>query len=124
MSTLRPRNTCWITRKTGTYDDFGRHTFSARRTRTRCSIVSMTREVDKTSVRADSTASRGRAEEPLAQARLLFLPREDLRTGDIVEVEIKGGENLKVTITSIFRRPDVSGQIHHIDAEGEIWASD
>ena len=121
MSTLRPRNRCWIRRRTEKYDGQGRPIHSTRSQKSRCAIVWLYGAEDKTTVRADSSASRGRAEETLADARLLFLPTTDINLGDVVEVQVKGGSNVKVEVKRIFRRPDVAGVIHHIDVEGEIW---
>lgn len=121
MSTLRPNIACWIRRRTESFDAQGRSIWKTRSTKSKCSIVWLHASKDKTTVRADSSASRGRAEESLADARLLFLPSVAISVGDVVEVSVKGGDNIKVEINRVFRRPDVNGVIHHIDVEGEIW---
>lgn len=123
MSTIRPKNTCWIRRNTVRYDGHGRTIHSAVRRKTLCAIIRLHDEIDQTTVRADSSASRGRAEEQLAAGRLLLKPDEIIATGDLIEVEIKGAPNITLEIKSIFRRIDVGGRVHHIDVEGEIWAS-
>lgn len=123
MSTIRPRSPCWIKKNTVRYDGHGRPIHSSIRKKTLCAIIRLQDTIDKTTVRADSSASRGRAEEELASGRLLLKPNEDIATGDLIEVEIKGAPNITLEIKSIFRRIDVGGQVHHIDVEGEIWAS-
>lgn len=123
MSTIRPRNTCWITSRTDDYDRTGRAIMSISRRRTKCAIVELYDESDKTTVRADSSASRGRADERLADARLLLKPNEDVKLGDVIEVEIRNAPNLKIEVVRIFRRADIAGRIHHIDIEGVKWAS-
>lgn len=122
MSTIRPKTTCWIIKNTTRYDGHGRAIHATRRKRTRCAVIKLYDEVEKTTVRADSSATRGRAEEMLADGRLLLLPNEDVATGDLIEVEVQGGPNITLEIKRIFRRIDVGGRVHHIDLEGEIWA--
>lgn len=123
MSTIRPRTTCWITSRTDGFDRVGRPVMNTRRRRTKCAIVELYDESDKTTVRADSSASRGRADERLADARLLLKPNEEVKLGDVVEVEIRNAPNLKIEVVRIFRRTDVAGHVHHIDLEGVKWAS-
>jgi hypothetical protein len=71
---------------------------------------------DKSSVRADSSASRGRADEVTNEARLLFRPNVDIRIGDVVVV-------LETSLKIETRRlmPSVDGKIHHIMVEGNRW---
>lgn len=123
MTTLRPRTPCVISTKTGGYDMYGRETHKETRRKTKCSIVSMYNETEKTSVRADSSASRGRADEQVADVRVLLKPNEKIKTGDLVTITLKGGDPITMQVNRIFRRPDVGGDIHHIDVEGDIWVS-
>ncbi|MDX5412910.1 MAG: hypothetical protein LPK02_07665 [Rhodobacterales bacterium] len=124
MSTIRPTTTCWIIKNTTRYDGHGRAIHATRRTRTRCAIIHLYDEVNKTTVRADSSATRGRAEEVLAAGRLLLKPSENVATGDLIEIEVKGAQNITLEIKRIFRRMDVGGRVHHIELDGEIWASE
>ena len=123
MSNLKPRNPCWITRRTNSFDGNGQPTFSTSVRKTKCAIVWLYSETDKTTVRADSSASRGRADESLATGRILLKPNEVIKTGDLVEIYVKGGDNITIEVNKVFRRPDVNNVIHHVDVEGLIWAS-
>jgi len=123
MSSLRPRTPCTIVTRTTKYDGNGRPIHALRKRRTKCSVVHLYDLTEKTTVRADSSASRGQAEEQLSQARLLFGAREQIKTGDLVEVSVNGGDNMTIEVTKIFRRMDVAARVHHIDVEGAIWVS-
>ncbi len=123
MSTLRPRTPCTISRKTESFDRYGRPEHQTRKRRTKCAIISFYDESEKTSVRADSSASRGRADEHVADVRILLKPNEQIATGDLVEIQLRGGDAITMQVNRIFRRPDVEGVIHHIDVEGDLWVS-
>lgn len=124
MSSLKPRNRCWIKRRTRVYDQYGREEVSVKSTPAKCSIVSLYDAVEPTAVRHDSAASQARIEERVASMRVLLLPRADVRTADIIEVEIRGSDNISFEVNRVFRRPDISGKIQHIDVEGDLWVSD
>ena len=124
MSTIRPKTPCYIVSHIEQFDGHGRVKLKATRKRTKCAIVSLYDAAGKTTVRADSSASRGRAEEHLSDARLLFKPNVEIKIGDVVVIPVKGGDSVSIKITSIFRRPDIEGAIHHIDVEGDRWASE
>lgn len=123
MSTLRPRTPCTISRKGQGFDRYGRENHAVKK-RTKCAIIGFYNSAEKTSVRADSSASRGRADEQTADVRILLKPNEDITTGDIVEIQLTGGQPIVMKVSKIFRRPDVEGVIHHIDVEGDLWASE
>lgn len=124
MTTLRPRTPCTIRRWTGGYDRQGRRVHEETGKTTKCAVVWVKDGVDETSVRADSSASRGRAEERVFDVRLLFLPREVVRTGDLVSVQVAANfEALQVEVGLAQPRPDVEGVVHHIQVEGNRWAS-
>ena len=77
---LKPTNDCLVTKRGGT-DLYGKEVAGAT-FKARCSIVKLALASVKTSVRADSSGSRGNAEETTAGARLLFLPRAGIDIGD------------------------------------------
>jgi len=80
-------------------------------------------ETQVTSVRTDSSASQGRAEESVNDVRLLFAAKTTIKLGDIVAVLFPGQPPMRVEIMSVRRMPDVSGVIHHIQVEGVKWES-
>tara|TARA_R110000851_G_scaffold59347_11_gene137425 strand:- start:13535 stop:13912 length:378 start_codon:yes stop_codon:yes gene_type:complete len=123
-TTLRPRTPCTIKRKTSKFDQYGRAEHTEKRRITKCAIIHLYNETSKTSVRADSSASRGRADERTADVRILLKPTEEIATGDLVSIKLKGGLDITMEVNRIFRRPDVEGSIHHIDIEGDIWVSE
>lgn len=124
MSTIRPNTPCWIVSMTNSFDGHGQPVFKTKKRKTKCSIVSLHDASGKTTVRADSSASRGQADERLADGRLLLKPNEQVRLGDIVEVKTdRVSDIIKIQITRIFRRVDIAGKVHHIDVEGDIWVS-
>lgn len=125
MTTLRPRSPCSIRRETGGFDRYGRPQHSSNRVNTKCAIVWLKDNASETSVRADSSASRGRAEEKIYESRLLFKPTEDILPGDLIAIRLQGSPiEIVVEALSVWRRPDVNGVIHHIQVEGNRWASE
>lgn len=83
-----------------------------------CAIVKLVSEAKKTSVRTDSSATRGTAQEILADARLLFPKFVDLKPGDRIEVW-----GVELTVVSIFPRHNVLGTHDHWQVDCNIFAS-
>lgn len=108
-----PNLTCTIAKKTG-YDSWGKPTYSAPVPAT-CSIIKLTEARDKTSVRTDSSASRGNAEEIKSDARLLFPASTSVNKEDVVEVL-----TFKLSVTSVFPRVDVPGNLDHWQVDAEL----
>lgn len=107
-----PNNTALIYRRSDTADRRGEYTY-AKPVRVPCAVVDLNLEVQKTSVRADSSGSRGKAREETGGGRVLFPRYIKVREGDIIEVD---DEVLEAT--SIFPRRNVLGVIDHIDVQG------
>ena len=80
------------------------------------SVVRLTQRDVKTSVRADSSGSRGAAHEQYADSTVLVLPYVDVAIGDKLTV---GGIMLK--IVEIQARFDVRGQLDHNQVRLEAW---
>jgi hypothetical protein len=80
-----------------------------------CGIVKLTFGVDQTSVRTDSSASRGNADEITADARLLFRPLYDIALGDMIVAE---GRTLKVV--DVQPRIAVIGRLDHYQVDCNI----
>lgn len=106
-----PNATCRLYRHTNIKDLYGAYVFDAPVT-VRCSVISLDLKVAKTSVRVDSSASRGRAEEEVGLATLLFLPNTQITEGDVVQVD---GQVLEVI--RLFPRRDVLGKVDHITVD-------
>lgn len=82
----------------------------------RCAMVKMAYDEKKTSVRADSSASRGNAEEIVADARLLFIKTTVIQMDDLVTV---AGYQLRVI--GVFPRYTVQGRLDHWQVDCSIW---
>lgn len=80
-----------------------------------CAVVKFETGAQKTSVRTDSSATRGNAEEIVAAARILFPPLFQPAIGTIVELH---GE--RVEIKSIHPRLTVFGQLDHYQCDCDI----
>ncbi len=81
-----------------------------------CAVVKLDVISEKTSVRTDSSASRGNANETIAKSRILFASGYAVDIGD--KIEISG---VLLIIVSVFARLDVSGKVDHYDCSLEKW---
>lgn len=110
-----PNLDCWITpvsKDANLYGELGK----GARKKERCGVVKLRHEIQHSTVRADSSASRGHAEEftvsnvILLQANTVAVLRSKL--------EVSG---VSMRIMSIFPRYDVSGKLDHYEVQGEVW---
>lgn len=104
---FRPNARCNIYRRSDASDRRGEYTFASPIS-VPCAVVTMKLADQKTSVRADSSGSRGKANEVAGDAKLLFPMYVTLKVGDIVSAE---GEILE--IISIWARRNVLGRFDH-----------
>jgi hypothetical protein len=81
-------------------------------------IVKLERSSEKTSVRTDSSASRGSAQEILADARFLFPKNVIVQEGDRVEFG-----DFKLTVVSVWPRYRVTGELDHWQVDCNIWSA-
>lgn len=82
-----------------------------------CSIVKLVVTNEKSSVRADSSASRGNARELVADAVLLLTVKTRARIDDIIEMR---GTQYK--ISGRHERFDAAGRLDHIEIHAMIWS--
>lgn len=82
----------------------------------RLAVVTLGGNVSKTSVRADSSASRGAAEELRHEARLMMPVKVKPRLYDRVEV---GGWDIE--IKEVIPRWDIFGKLDHYQVDGDRW---
>lgn len=108
---FRPNITVDLHRRQDQMDIYGNQGYEPA-VKVRCAIVSLDATVLKSSVRADSSASRGRAEEETVEAKLLFLPGEQIKQGDLVIVD---GEQIEVI--TVEKRRNTSGKIDHLEVD-------
>lgn len=77
-----------------------------------CAVVKLDVSAMKTSVRTDSSASRGNAEERVSVGRLLFPATQQIAIGDLVNLM-----GYTVEIMSVQPRLTVFGALDHFEAD-------
>ncbi|NQZ53221.1 MAG: hypothetical protein HRT93_03095 [Piscirickettsiaceae bacterium] len=112
---IRPSVTCQIQSSKST-DLYGQEKLAKPR-QALCSVVRLVVSREKTSVRADSSASRGKIDEIVSTSRLLFLPTTKINLGDKVEI---ADITLKVDSKNI--RFSVNGRVDHVQVDLVAWA--
>jgi hypothetical protein len=110
---LFSRTPCTL-RAPGSRDIYGKTTLGPA-TPALCSIVRFEIGSTKTSVRTDSSASRGNAEETTAAVRLLFPTLYPVVAGTVVEML---GQRLE--ITSVHPRHAVTGELDHYQVDAQV----
>lgn len=110
---FRPNTTCLLHSRQGAYDIYGKHSFAPAQT-IPCAVISYDVSRLKSSVRVDSSGSRGRADELAGRARFLFPRTTTIVRGDVV---FKDGYWLKVI--EIHPRYAVDGRYDHIEVDFE-----
>lgn len=81
-----------------------------------CGIVTLADSARPTSVRADSSASRGTIEEKVTDAKILFLPSAYPKIGDKVELQA-----LVLRCKAVQPRLAVTGRLDHYECDFEVW---
>lgn len=114
MPLFRPNLDCKIAKRTGT-NVYGEETLGAPKA-ARCAIIELKLTVDRSSVRADSSASRGSAQEYQGTAKMLFPATIDLARDDQVQVLTH-----KLRVVSIFPRHSLNGVLDHYEVELTVW---
>ncbi len=113
---FRPNTFCYISQRSG-FDDWGRETYSSRR-RVPCSLVRLKMTKESSSVRADSSASRGRGREISSDSIILLPPTLAVGIGD--RVEFLG---FQLEVESLTPRLDIMGRHDHNEVGMCIWVS-
>lgn len=83
----------------------------------RCGVVRLNRTAQKTTVRADSSGSRGASAEFVSDAKILFLPDVEIGIGDRFEIY-----GMKLRAVRIEPRIAVTGVHEHNEVDFEVWA--
>lgn len=109
-----PNNTGLLTRQTG-LNAYSEPTFSDPEL-VECGVVRIRAGALPTSVRADSSASRGTAEEVVATAKILFLPLAYPNISDKFEID-----GIVLRCTSREPRYSVLGELDHHECDFESW---
>lgn len=113
-SNFRPNYFGHVSKKIG-YDVTGRPTFSDR-VKIGLSVVNLGTDIESTSIRADKSASKSRAQEQIRTGRILVEPKASVSMGDMLELM---GEKWKIDRKVI--RLDQAGRIHHFQVDIVSW---
>jgi hypothetical protein len=105
-----PNNYGQLSRKLGA-NIYGERTFQAPVT-VPCAIVDNTDQLKKTPVRADSSASRGAAEEDVSVAKILFPANIAIAKDDTFAIT-----DLKLRVTMVQKRFSVFGVLDHLEVD-------
>jgi hypothetical protein len=112
---LPPRNVCSIEKPLGK-NIHGEPTF-APAIAERCSIVKSKERIMNTTVRADSSASRGYGDEFVNENDILLTPKTSAKPQDRITVA-----GIALRIISLRPQFDVWGVLDHYVVEGRSWA--
>jgi hypothetical protein len=111
---FRPNVIASLLRKDAKRNIHGKETYQAG-VSLPCAIVRLSENVTESSVRADSTASRGSAEEEVLQAKILIPATVAVKKGDVIKILDR-----LVEITSIQPRLNICGILDHQEIGGNI----
>ena len=114
---LLPNQNCILVSRQG--NDIYGQPVPGRRSRERCSVVKLEVASEKTSVRTDSSASRGNAHEFQSDAVLLLPAKTIAKINDILIVR---GHSLKITM--MHPRYNVLGELDHQEVAADVWAEE
>lgn len=107
---FRPNTEALIYRRSGRPDRRGEYTYETP-TRIACGVVKLGAMSQKTSVRADSSGSRGKATEDQGDSVILFPMFGRIAEGDIIKID-----GSVMEIVGIFPRRNVLGRLDHQEA--------
>ena len=116
MALFKPNLDCLLRERTGT-NVYGEETLG-QAVKSRCSIIQLKIQSLKSSVRADSSATRGSAREVTAEGTLLFPTTSPVKLDDQVEVA-----GYKLRVVSVFPRHNLQGVFDHLEVEVTVWGS-
>lgn len=113
---FRPNLRGLIYRKEG-YDIYGQESYSSPQW-VGCAVVNLANLVEQTSVRADSTASRGAAEDEVINAKILVPANTQVAEGDKFRVV-----GFTVEISSVMPRINTQGVTDHLELRAKRKAA-
>lgn len=113
---FKPNIDCKVHRSSGQADVYGQPKPTTV-VLERCAIINLNMKSLKTTVRADSSASRGAASEEVLDALLLMVKTTKTQIDDVVEVA-----GVKIRVTKKFPRYSLPGRLDHYEIGGMIWS--
>lgn len=111
---LIPNTTAVLTPGAGV-NKYGEPSWGTPRT-VRCAVVRLDTTSEKTSVRTDSSASRGNADEVTTMSKILIMPEGAPSIGDRLVIA-----GLTFRIMNRHLRYDVNARLDHYECDLEIW---
>lgn len=111
---FNPNATCVIV-KTVSFNKYGEPERYDRITE-KCAVLRAKRNIKKSSVRADSSASRGNAIENIADYWLILMPDTKAEINDLIEIH-----DVQVKIIELIPRFGLSGKHDHTEAKCTMW---
>lgn len=114
---FRPNQNCQIQKSSGKTDVYGMPV-PGRKVNERLAVIELNLMAVKSSVRADSSASRGNAQEMEVSSKFLLAKNT---IADIDDILIYGGNSFRVV--SIFPRHDLQGRLDHHEVTCTYWSS-
>lgn len=103
-----PNTRCDLYRRSTSKDNFGRFQYNPK-VSTPCAVIFLDVTIQKSSVRADTSGSRGQAEQFQGDAMLLFPKHIRLTEGDVTFIDSKWLEIIEVE-----PRRNVMGRVDHL----------
>lgn len=107
-----PNLYCKVSKPLGETDLYGQALPGTALPRVPCAIIYLDQRQEETAVRADTSASRGRFDEEIAKARLLFPATFKPDVEDRVELL-----NFVLKVKSVFPRHAVNGRLDHYQVD-------
>lgn len=114
MALFNPNATCVIIKNTG-YNVYGEPIRATRITEP-CALLNAGVAMKKSSVRADSSASRGNAQEITADHWLILTAQTQAEIDDLIEIH-----GIQVKINQLIPRYGLNGQHDHTEAYCSMW---
>jgi hypothetical protein len=113
---LRPNLYCTIEKHVADgHNVFGEEVLSPA-VREPCAIVKLRHQSQHTTVRADSSGSRGHGDEFLTNNKILLMANTIADLNDKMVIQ-----GVSIRIISKFPRHHINGTLDHYEIEGEIW---
>lgn len=103
-----PNTKCDLYRRSTTSDNFGRYHY-ADKVSAPCAVIFLDVTIQKSSVRADTSGSRGQAEQFQGDAMILFVKRQAITEGDVIFIDGRWLEVIEVE-----PRRNVLGKLDHL----------
>ena len=114
---FRPNQDCHIQKSSGKNDVYGMPVPGAK-VKERLAIIELNIASEKSAVRADTSASRGNAQEFEVISKFLLAKNTAAEINDIL---LYGGHGFR--IKSLFPRHDLQGSLDHYEATCTFWSA-